>query len=127
MTPAFFLTINGIGYLVLGLACAILPEETARLVGLALIGPKGLAEYVAVYGGLEIGMGAFFLLCRRQGMTRPGLLFALCLYAGLVGLRTAAMIANGPTSDLGWALFSLECLFLVVSIVLWTKHSASRQ
>lgn len=124
MKQSTFLIINGVGYMILGLLCAIAPGWTAELVGFALTGTKGLAEYVAVYGGLEFGIGIFFLICCSAGLQRAGTIFALCLYGGLVGFRSSAMLFyRSPTTDIGWALFGLEVTFLFLSVAVYRRGS----
>jgi hypothetical protein len=99
ITPRGFLLVNGAGYLALG-----------------------LLEFAAVYGGLEAGMGVFFLVCAKPHLQRTGVLFALCAYAGIVLFRASAMVLYGsPTSGIGWLLFATECAFLAVSVALARK------
>jgi hypothetical protein len=125
MNKSLYLKINGVAYIALGLLCAVLPGFSAHLIGLDPIGQKGIAEYVAVYGGLEFGMGMFFLLSLPAERQYSGLLFGFCVYTGIVIFRVGAMLLNGPTTDFGWVLFSLESFMFLWSI--WLYRTETRQ
>ena len=117
-----YLLINGLLYLLVGFWCAYKPTDTARSVGFELTGPQGLAEFTAVYGGLEIGLGAFFLLSALSDSHRPmGLLAALCIYGGLVCLRSYSLIVNGSDIQNGWLFMGLEASLLVWAIWLYAR------
>ena len=57
----FFLGFTGFIYLLLGIWCAVAPEKTAKGVGFELQPGQGQSEFFTVYGGLEVGLGIFFL------------------------------------------------------------------
>ncbi|MFM8980505.1 MAG: DUF4345 family protein [Planctomycetia bacterium] len=111
------LALNAVLYVALGLWCALDPATTARFVGLQPTGPAGQSEWLAVYGGLELGLGAFFAVAAlRPALRSAGLLFALCLYAGIVVLRSTAALQLGFAS-LGNArgMWVLEVLLLALA------------
>ena len=127
MTIQILILINAIGYCVLGLWCALQPYETAQLVGLTLTSSQGLAEYIAVYGGLEVGLGVFYFWCLSPSRHATGLIFSLCLYGGLVLFRTGGMILfQSPTAGLGWLLYGLEIGFLAWSVLLFVTRANSK-
>jgi Domain of unknown function (DUF4345) len=114
-----YLGVNGIAYLVLGAWCAIDPHRTSEMIGFQLDGAKGLAEYFAVYGGLEVGMGTFFLASLlRRDLRSAAIFFGVCLYGGIVLFRGISLALNGPTSGVGWMLYALEISCLVAGLLL---------
>lgn len=114
-----FLALNGIILALLGVLCAVAPVETSEMIGLRLIGAKGIAEYTSVYGGIEFGLGLFFCLgIYRKDFRYPGLMLSLLMYGSIVVYRGAAMVIHGPTSDVGWFLYSLEVSCFIASIIL---------
>jgi hypothetical protein len=126
MKPETFLAINAAGYIILGLLCAFAPHYTAELVGFALPNAKGLVEYIAVYGGLEFGMGIFFAFTFFfKNLGNAGVLFSLCLYSAIVAFRTLGMIVNAPTQDFGWLLYSLEVCCFIISLALWRRAKSA--
>jgi hypothetical protein len=115
-----FLSVNGVGYVFLGLVCLLCPGRAARLIGLELEGEKGLAEFSAVYGGLELGLGAFYLNALLYSAWHPALLmFSLCLYGGIVGARIISIFWHGRRLGIVWGLFALETLMFAWAAVLF--------
>ena len=91
-----YLYSNALLYLIFGVWCAIAPFWTAQAVGFNLIGNQGFAEYVAVYGGLEFGVGVFFLICAiNSQLPRVGVVFGSCFYLGIFIFRTIAIAQVG--------------------------------
>jgi Domain of unknown function (DUF4345) len=122
MELKLYLIINALLYLVFGAWCALAPEWTSAAVGLGLLGAQGFTEFIAVYGGLEVGVGVFFLICAFQSKwARAGVLFGVCFYLGIVLFRTLAIASVGL--DIGNALnfYIAEALFSLWSIRLFFK------
>lgn len=126
-STAAFLLLNGIALTGLGIWCGIDPIRTADLIGLSLNGPKGIAEYRSVYGGIEVGLGIFFLIAwYHQAQRHTGLILGLVLYTSIVLFRGGSMLVDGPTSDYGWVLYSLEVgCFLWSGILMYRASNAA--
>src|SRR5436190_13066312 len=89
------LALAGIGFLGFGLCLIVDPAGGLVTVGIVASNPAGLIELRALYGGLELGLGVFFLLCAaRPDWRRPGL-WAVLLGNGGIGLTRLAGIALG--------------------------------
>ena len=127
MKPKHFIFINAVAYLVLGLWCALSPYKTAEMIGLGLVGAKGLAEYIAVYGGLEFGLGLFYAYSYFNPRTyRTGTIFSVCLYGGIVAYRGLGMLAyRSPTQDVGWLLYSIEISCFVLAVIMLRRAPAA--
>jgi hypothetical protein len=118
-----YLWINGLLYLVFGLWCAIDPVWTSQAVGFHLPGNQGLAEFVAVYGGLEFGVGVFFLLAARTSSLRyAGLLFGTCFYLGIFTFRTFQIAQIGFDIGAGLNFYIAEAVFAAWSVLLLKRH-----
>ncbi len=110
-------------YLFLGLWCAFQPYETADIVGFNLVGQQGVAEYVAVYGGLEFSIGIICtIMLFQQKMHFPAVVGLTILYGCLVLFRSVAMLIFGFGISNGWYLFSLEVSFFIISLVILSKQ-----
>lgn len=123
MTVAY-LAFNALLYAALGVWCALAPDSTAAFLGLTLVGPAGLSEYLAVYGGLQLGFAAFFGLAAAAPRHRPSALwFAALVYGGIVALRTTAVVRFGFTA-LGNARFAylLEIVLLAGALALLRRQ-----
>lgn len=91
-----------------GLACAAFPAFFAEQAGLAPSTP-GLSDVRAIYGGLQVGLGAFLLWCARaEERVLPGLV-ALGLTVGVVGLfRVLALLVDGEPTAYHFANLAVE-------------------
>jgi hypothetical protein len=80
----------------------------------------GRTEYLAVYGGLQLGIGLLFAwtaLARERG--RFGLMLALALYAPIVAFRLLGLLRYGPVPTLTQVTAAGEALMLLFALALW--------
>jgi len=115
-----YLAFNAVLYAVLGPWCALAPRATSSFLGLTPTGPAGTSEYLAVYGGLQLGLAVFYAVAAAVPAHRPtALLLSLAMYAGIVALRTTAVVRFG-FAELGNARFAygLELVLLAVAVAL---------
>lgn len=104
----------GLGFLGFGAWLLFDAEAGLARVGIAALDRAGLIELRALYGGLELGLGVFFLLCgARPNWRRPGL-WAVLLGVGGIGL----------TRLTGIALSGVFTSFLAVALA-WELGSAA--
>lgn len=115
-----YLWFNAVMYLLLGLWCTLWPDKTAAAVGFGFAQPGGRSEYITVYGGMEFGLGVFFLLTVLNPVWREvGLLFGLCLYGGLTVWRLYTFVAIEGITGFPRVAFALEALLLIAAVFLW--------
>lgn len=124
MTLAY-LWFNAVLYVFLGVWCTIRVDGTAQSIGYALTNGSARSEYLTVYGGLELGMAAFFALCAlRPELRVAGLWFGALSYGG-IALYRAATVAT--VAGVGWfprAMLPLEsALFLAAALLLWRTRA----
>lgn len=118
-----YLFLNGIIYIILGSWCTISPEFTSNLIGLPINNPQGYAEYLAVYGGLEIGVGLYFLLMLlKKSQYTTAVIFGALFYGGIVLCRTIAILTYSNNLGFGWNLYLCEVIFFTWSLVLLKNH-----
>lgn len=118
-TIEMYLILNGIGYMLLGALCLFRPKQCSELIGFSLQAQKGLAEFSAVYGGLELGLGIFYVAAFSiAGLQYAALIFSLCLYSGIVFGRSLSIYRFGSEIGTLWILFVLEILLLVWAVLL---------
>ncbi|MHC5012642.1 MAG: DUF4345 family protein [Planctomycetota bacterium] len=122
MVP-IYLWFNAAMYLVLGVWCTALPDKTAAAIGFAFARPGARSEYITVYGGMEFGLGIFFLLCAWNTAWRDaGLLLGLCLYGGLTLWRLYTFLTIDGISGFPRIAFALELALLVAAAALWWRR-----
>jgi hypothetical protein len=78
-----------------GLACAVAPDTLLGMAGVSAT-PSGLTDLRAIYGGFQIGLGAFLLWCRSDPARTAAGLLVLGLVVGCVGaLRVLGLLVDG--------------------------------
>ena len=96
MSPALILILAGVGFIGFGVAYALWPGRMAALTDLSLTSPTAIADFVATYGGFQIGFGVFLLACAgRASWLEPGLWAAVAALTGFASLRLLAILRHG--------------------------------
>jgi hypothetical protein len=94
--PRFLLWLAAISFIGIGIGFLVWPDRLGALVEMPLISSTARIDFVATYGGFQLGFGIFLALCaRRPELARLGLLATGCGLAGfacgrIYGLATAA-------------------------------------
>ena len=120
----FYLYFNAALYFLFALWCTIAPLDTSQQLGYSTLTPAGLSEYLVVYGGIELGLGVFFLYCARRE-TRTGILFSLALYAPIVLFRWISIARLWPVSMATVTIGALETLLLLAALILCRSSQQS--
>lgn len=121
-----FLILNGVLYIALAAWCTILPMKTSAAIGFGLPNSSAKSEYLVVYGGLELAMGLFFLLCAfKANMLEAGLWFALLTYGCLMLYRWSTIFALKDLSMFIYSMVAVETLMTAVSAWLLWRQSAT--
>jgi hypothetical protein len=122
----FYLILNALSYLVFSLWCLVKPDDTAKSLGYSFLNNSGKVEYMSVYSGMELGFTAFFALCAFfPGLRLAGLVFAVCLYAGLMILRPISSIYYGHVTKMTYVVGGLEYalgIWGIILLVMELKH-----
>jgi hypothetical protein len=91
-------SIGGPLAIVSGLVCATATEPLLSMAGITA-SASGLTDLRAIYGGLQIGLGAFLLWCRSDPARTTAGLLALGLAIGCVGaLRVLGLLVDGEVN-----------------------------
>lgn len=108
-----FLALVGAAYLLLAAWCVAKPGQTSNSVGLTLHPGSGQSEYLVVYGGLQLGLGLFFLWPLIRHDAEPTvLILCVVLHGCLALMRTCSLVMYTgiqPTTyylaGVEWAIF----------------------
>jgi hypothetical protein len=93
--PRTVLSVTGVAFLLLGGAYLIHPRDLMTAFGVDVTLPRGATEIRALFGGLRLGLGGFFIVAAiRERWIRPGLAAQFCCFAGLAGGRILGMLAS---------------------------------
>ena len=120
-----YLLVNAVMYLLFGIWCGYSPTGTAEGVGFMLLGNKGTAEYIAVYGGMEFGIGIFYLISAfNPRLHEAAALFSVCFYGFIVLFRSYSLIKFGSDISIGWYFYTAEILFAALALYFYRSISA---
>ena len=118
-----YLWLNAVMYVGLGVWCTVAPDTTSRSLGFAFTKPGARSEYITVYGGMEFGLGVFFLLCALNSAWRDaGLLFGLTLYGGLAIWRIYTFLTIEGIAGFPRVAIVLEIALFLAAVVLWLRR-----
>jgi hypothetical protein len=104
MTPVrfarFSLIIAALGLIGFGLPLLVKPSLLG-IVGVGLDRPAAATEIRAFYGGLELGLAAFFMAaCRRDAWLRPALFAQTAGFGGVVAARVIGILIDRSAEPL---------------------------
>ncbi|MCO4745271.1 MAG: DUF4345 family protein [Proteobacteria bacterium] len=107
--PSILVMLSALVYAGIGLFCLVDPVTALDPVGLAPTSDLGMVEARAMYGGLQLGMGAFLIwTLGTPERTRIGLVAATLSIGGL-GLARLLSYGLAPTEGIVMPLlFSIE-------------------
>jgi len=118
----FYLYTNAVLYFLFAVWCTVGMSRTAPAMGFTALSNGGRSEYLAIYGGLQVGLAiAFWLLARNPSWHPPGILFSIALYAPIVLFRLISMAKYWPVGPVTLCTAGLEVLLLLIA--LWLHFS----
>lgn len=106
--PKASIALSAVVFGVFGLLLLIRPELLGA-VGVEVTRPAGAVELRAFYGGLELGLAAFFAVAvRRREWWEPALLVQILALGGVAAARLLGMLVAGEGEPLLYALMAAE-------------------
>lgn len=114
-----YLYLNAVIFLALSAWCTLASAQTAKAIGYDGLSRSGISEYLVVYGGLQLGLGLFFLYCARAGQQHVGLIFALAIFGPLASYRVVTVARQWPVATTTLCTALLEIVLMVGAIALW--------
>jgi hypothetical protein len=127
--PSLILILVGAGFFGFGAAYALRPARMAALTDLTLTSPTARVDFVATYGGFQIGFGIFLLGCAREITWQvPGLWAAVAALGGFASFRALAMLLHrGRVRGSLWFALGLELCGVALSLWALTRAGPIRQ
>lgn len=110
------------GFTGFGIACLVRPKSMLKRVDVRAGSARGTTELRAMYGGLELGLGAFFAsAAAKSEWSRPALLAQTLGLGGLAASRLAGILSDHPRGALMNVLFIAESTAAVLGAVALAK------
>jgi hypothetical protein len=111
------LALSGAPFVAIGLAFLVDPFVMGAQIGLGLAGATAANDVRAVYGGLQIGLGALLWACAAHpGRVRAGIAVSLATFGGLSAGRIVSLLVDGMPAPLGLLLHAGELAGLLGGI-----------
>jgi len=115
--PRVVLGLTGAVFVTLGLGFLVAPEGLLGLMKIQVSPERALTEVRAMYGGLELGLGVFFIVAVfRERWIRAALGAQFLILGGMGSTRFLAMLFSGRTDRLMLALAVAELIGAVLGI-----------
>lgn len=114
----FSLIAYGLMFLYFGVLLYIKPTAIGNTVPLQFSGPAAVTEIRAFYGGMEIGLGAWFVAAGvLASLRRPGLWLLLALSAGLTLGRITGILVDHAAGGFIFIALAVESGGVILSAV----------
>jgi hypothetical protein len=116
-TTRLVLLAIGAGFVAFGVAFLLAPAKVAGFADLSTTGKNGLIELRAFYGGIELGLGAYFAIAAlRSSWHVPALWAAFMAMLGVVGARIYGISVEGSAGAMIYVFLAVEIAALVLAV-----------
>lgn len=119
------LAFTGCMFAVYGLMCLVDPAAPAGYAGFELAQASGSTEVIAMYGGLQIGLGALLVAWAwRPHLVVPALVVILFCVGGLALGRVTGLVRNGTDAyNLGAVGFEITTtIFAAIALQMERRY-----
>lgn len=107
----------GLSFAGFGLWALAMPYAFASAIGFELSNAAALTEMRAFYGGLELGLGIFFVLCAvRPNLVRAGLTLGVVALASVASTRLLGLIMDNSWNALMLGVLASEVLGIIACL-----------
>jgi hypothetical protein len=115
--PWLILLLVGLGFIAFGVAYVVWPRRMGALTDVVPVGGTARADFMATYGGFQIGFGVFLVACTRAEVwVEPGLWAATAALAGFSSMRGLGVIlSHGHVRASIWLGLALELVGVALS------------
>ena len=118
----FYLVFNAVLYAAFAVWCTIKWGQTSQASGYQALSNAGRSEYLVIYGGLQLGMAAFYAYTALNPQYHAlGLVFSLCIYAAIVVYRISTVCLYWPVGNVTLVFALLEILLLIAAVDIYSR------
>jgi hypothetical protein len=118
---------NGIAFLAIGLGFTLFTKRAAQGLGIIFTSPVGTGDFRAVYGGVQIAVGAGIIFLCSRNLYKEAIVIGLMIAGGLAGVRILGIVVDRSALTVQWALLAPELFGVVLNAAaLFRLSSASR-
>ena len=109
-------------FIAFGFAGLAVPDSVTNLISYSLNGPVAQTEFMATYGGLFLGLGAFMLYCTKNNI-QTGLVCVLITMGAMLITRSVGYVSYGG-SDVVQHIYLAGELFTVLLVTAILRTSS---
>lgn len=118
----FYLLFNAVLYAAFVAWCTLKWGQTSLASGYLSLSNGGRSEYLVIYGGLQLGLAAFYAYTALQPQYQYiGIVFSLFIYAAIVLYRITTIGLYWPVGTVTLWFAGLELLLLLAAIFIYSK------
>ena len=122
------LSLHGLMFLFFGIIFLIDPVKSSEFIYLKLLSVAAKVEITAMYGGLNLGLGLFFLICvSKKELLKAGLLSSALVLLGLGLTRSVAILSYGSTERMMIFFAIVEIIWGSLFIYLFKNYDKRSQ
>ena len=124
MMAKSYLACVGFAYLLLAAWCIAMPATTAASVGFELQAGSGQSEYLVVYGGLQLGLGCFFIwpVFWKPEAIPVAIVASFFIHAAIVLLRSIGFLLYANFEETTLVLAAVEWIILISTLLVWNHQ-----
>ena len=116
--PRLVLTVAAVLFAAFGLAFAAAPHQLAAFVEIPLTTTTATTDYIATYGGFQIGFAVFLFTClARPERVRLGLLASGWAVAGFAIARGLAIVVLGSVKPVMYQALAFEAVSATIAFL----------
>ena len=124
--PRVVLFLSAVAFAGFGVWGLVAPAEMIAMVEVTAATPTARAELRSFYGGLQLGIAGFFLVClARRDRVAVGLLASTILIGSIAVARGTSGAEDGPVARPILYLLATEVTAAVLSAVGWRMAAAA--
>ena len=116
MIVTIAITLTSILFLGFGIAFILYPAKMIQLCYITVTHPSAITEIRTFYGGLEIGIGLYLLLCFFNKWHVQALSFSIFALSFIVLARIIGIVVDGLSGNYTLYAVAIEGLFLLLNI-----------
>jgi hypothetical protein len=122
----FLLWSSSVGFALIGVFFLLMPDQATAAIGVELTNATARTDIMATYGGMMLGMGAFYgWVALSQARYEAGLWSVLLVYAGLALGRTWAIVGGERPGAMMWSFLAIEMTVAALAALALSRSSTS--
>lgn len=118
-----WIIVNSLLYFGIGVATLLNPSGVANTIKFVLTTPGSLAEFKAMYGGLQIALALIMMLLYKQREFHYAAAFIAIIYLGFASGRLIGILSDGARDNITMTYFIIEIFSICFSIYLFLKKT----